>query len=335
MTDFSAKFLAPSPASEVAPGSVPSFSVLIAAYQVERFVTDAVTSALAQTYPPNEIVVCDDGSTDGTAHALEPFRDRIVYLRKENGGESSAKNAAARAARSEFVVLLDADDAYLPERLEALGQLAAARPDLDILTTDAFVETGGEVVRRVYADASRFEVADQRSEILRGNFIHGHCAIRRETFLAAGGFDESIRFTADWDCWIRLIIGGSRAGLVFEPLAVYRIWEGSLSSARVAYAQGHVQTLEKTAARDDLDPAERGVLDRSLARRRRAAELTAAEASLAARDPAVRRRLLRIALGRGYGLGTRFKAAGAAVAPEVARRRIERYETSRLARPGY
>jgi glycosyltransferase involved in cell wall biosynthesis len=333
--DFSGSFYGPPPESPVRPGSTPTFSILIAAYQAEPFVVSAIESALGQTLPAHEIIVCDDGSTDGTPRAIEPFRDRVVYLHKDNGGEASAKNAAARAATGEFVALLDADDTYLPERLEALGQLAAARPDLDILTTDALLEADGEIERRVYADASRFDVADQRRAILRGNFICGHCAIRRERWLAVGGFDESIRYTADWDCWIRLIIGGSRAGLVFEPLAVYRIWEGSLSSARVAYAQGHVQTLEKTATRDDLDPAERGVLDRSLARRQRAAELTAAEASLAAGDPAVRRRLLRIALGRGYGLGTRFKAAGAALAPAVARRCLERYETSRLARPGY
>ena len=194
------------------PGRCRRSRSLIAAYQVERFVAAALESALAQTVAPHEIVVCDDGSTDGTARVLEPFRDRIVYLRQENGGESSAKNAAARAASGEFVVLLDADDVYLPERLEALGQLASARPDLDIVTTDAFVEAGGETVRRVYADASRFELGDQRRAILRGNFIHGHCAIRRESFLAVGGFDESIRFTADWDCWIRLILGGARVG---------------------------------------------------------------------------------------------------------------------------
>ncbi len=335
MTDFSGSFLVPPTERELEPGPVPSFSVLVAAYQVERFVAAALESALAQTVAPYEIVVCDDGSTDGTARVLEPFGDRIVYLRQNNGGESSAKNAAARAASGEFVVLLDADDLYLPKRLEALGQLASARPDLDILTTDAFVEIGGERARRVYADASRFELGNQRRAILGGNFIHGHCAIRRETFLTAGGFDESLHFTADWDCWIRLILGGARVGLVYEPLAVYRIWEGSLSSSRVAYAEGHVQTLAKTAARDDLDPDERAVLERSLASRRRTVALTAAEAALTEGDPSARAQLLRIALGSGYGASTRVKAAGAAVAPGAARRRLARQGSSRLARPGY
>ena len=335
MTDFSGSFHVPPPPPGLEPGRVPSFSVLIPTYQAERYVVAAVESALAQTRPPHEVIVCDDGSTDGTARVLEPYRDRIAYLRKENGGEGSAKNAAARAASGDFVVLLDADDTYLPERLEALGQLAAARPDLDLVTTDAFVEVDGEAVRRVYASASRFDVGDQRKAILRGNFIHGHCAIRRDTYLAAGGFDESIRFTADWDCWIRLILGGARAGLVAEPLAVYRVWEGGLSSSRLAYARGHVQTLEKTALRSDLDPSEREVLDEALAARRRAEALVAAETALAEGAPDARGRLLRIALGAGFGARTRAKAAGAALAPGAARRRLGQGGGSRLNRPGY
>jgi GT2 family glycosyltransferase len=338
MTDFSHAFLAPAPVAPVEPGPTPTFSIIVAAYQAEQYVASAVESALAQTVPPHEVVVCDDGSTDGTAKALEPFRDRIVYVRKDNGGEGSAKNAAARAASGDFVVILDADDTFMPERLEALGQLASARPDLDVLTTDALVEVEGAVERRVYADASRFEAGDQRRAILLGNFICGHCAIRREAFEAVGGFDESIRFTADWDCWIRLILAGARVGLVYEPLALYRIWGGSLSSSRVAYARGHVQTLEKTAARTDLSPEERTVLERSLAARRRAAELTAAEAALAEGTEDARGRLLRVALGRGFDRRTRAKAAGAALFTGAARRRVASrvaHGDSRLGRPGY
>jgi GT2 family glycosyltransferase len=334
MTDFTASFIAPPPVRNVERGPVPSFSVLIAAYQVERFVAAAVESALAQTVAPHEIVVGDDGSPEGTALALEPFSDQIVYLRKENGGEARPRTRLReRRAASSWSF---GCRRHLPARAARGAQAAAsARPDLDILTTDAFVEAGGERVRRVYADASRFELGDQRRAILGGNFIHGHCAIRRESFLAVGGFDESIRFTADWDCWIRLILGGARAGLVYEPLAVYRIWDGSLSSSRVAYAEGHVQTLEKTAARADLAAGERAVLECTRSRRRRTVALTAAETALREGDPAARGRLVRIALGRGYGASTRIKAAGAAVAPSAGRRRLERQDASRLERPGY
>jgi glycosyltransferase involved in cell wall biosynthesis len=158
------------------------------------------------------VIVCDDGSTDDLEAALEPFRERIVLLRKENGGEASAKNAAARAASGEFLAILDADDLYAPERLEALAELAIARPDLDVLTTDALLDLDGRAVRRCYMDQFAFETGDQRAAILRRNFVFGLAAVRRERFLAAGGFDESLRYATDWDLWVRLILEGARVG---------------------------------------------------------------------------------------------------------------------------
>ena len=95
-----------------------------------------------------------------------------------------------------------------------------------------------------------------------------------------------------------------------------------------------MQTLEKTAARGDLKPAEREILGRSLARRRREATLTDAEAGLVEERRGARRRLLGLAVGRGFGMRTRLKAAAAAVAPGAARKAL-RGRDSRLGRPGY
>src|SRR5437764_13080186 len=103
------RLLAP-PAQNVTPGAVPSFSVAIAAYQVADTIGAALESALAQTVPPHEVVVCDDGSTDDLEGARAPYRDRIVLVRQENGGEASAKDAAARPAPGGLVAILGADD---------------------------------------------------------------------------------------------------------------------------------------------------------------------------------------------------------------------------------
>src|SRR5262249_23209784 len=110
-------FLAPEAARAVAARATPTFSVVIAAYNVADVISGAIESALGQTHAPHEVIVCDDGSTDDLARALEPYTDRISLIRQSNGGEGSAKNAGARAASGEFVTILDADDEYLSGRL--------------------------------------------------------------------------------------------------------------------------------------------------------------------------------------------------------------------------
>jgi glycosyltransferase involved in cell wall biosynthesis len=243
-------FSAPSPAGRVVPRAAPSFSIAIAAYQAAETVGSAVESALAQTVPAREVVVCDDGSTDDLLGALEPFRDRIVLVRlSENRGEAAAKNAAAAKTTGDFVAFLDADDFYYPERLEALGQLAAARPDLDVLTTNAEVEVDGEVVGRYYPDIASFPVDDQALGVIESaSAIFGAAAVRRSTFVAAGGLPEELRSADDWDLWLRLVLSGSRIGLVDEALYRYRIHELGTSADQVIGWRNCVRVLER--ARD-------------------------------------------------------------------------------------
>jgi glycosyltransferase involved in cell wall biosynthesis len=302
--------------------------VVVAAFQVADLAPSAVASALAQTVPPHEVIVCDDGSTDDLELALAPFRDRIVCLRTENRGEGSAKNTAARAASGDFVAILDADDVYLPERLEALGELAAARADLDILTTDAYLEVDGRIIRRCYDADWPFEVADQRRAILERNFIFGLAAVRRDRLLAAGGFDESLRWTTDWDCWLRLILDGAQAGTVLEPLARYRVREQSLSADRAGLAGGRVATLQKAFRNPSLRPEERATLARSFARQQRQLAFLKARDALLAADPAARRQCLALATGRNVSTGVRLRGAVAGLAPGLARRWLRRRDAA-------
>ena len=102
---------------------------------------------------------------------LRLYGDRIRYLRRENAGAAAAFDRGVEAASGDFVVVLDADDVFEPERIEALSELATARPDLDIVTTDAAWESEGRVVGRFNSDANPFEVENQRAAILERCFI--------------------------------------------------------------------------------------------------------------------------------------------------------------------
>jgi glycosyltransferase involved in cell wall biosynthesis len=256
-------FVAPPPSLRIVPGPVPTFSVIIPVYQSASTVGDAVESALAQTRPPLEVIVCDDGSTDDVDVELARYRDRIRLLRKPNGGGASALNRGARVAQGAFVVILDADDVYHPRRIEALGDIAAARPDLDLVTTDAYLEMDGKTVGRFNRETP-FVVDDQRAGILRSCFVGGWPAVRRERLRAAGGWDESFLIGYDWDCWIRLILDGSRAGLVDEPLMSYRLRPGSLTADRVANLRARVRLLEKAGSDPSLTRRERRILRASI-----------------------------------------------------------------------
>jgi glycosyltransferase involved in cell wall biosynthesis len=312
------RFRVPPAAEGVSPGSIPSFSVVVAAYQAADVVGDALASALEQTSRPHEVIVCDDGSTDRTADVVAAFPD-VTLLRKENGGPASARNAGVAAASGEFVVVLDADDVYLPDRLRLLGELGAQRPDLDVLATDAYVEVGGATVGR-FSEFNPFPVDDQRTGILERCFVFAP-AIRRSRLVAVGGFDEQLRTSDDWECLIRVVLSGARVGLVDAPLMHYRLREGGVSSARLASLRERVAVFEKTRRDERLSDREREVAERLLRIHRNEVELAEIEAELLDGEHP-RRRLLRVVGGKGYPAATRAKAAAAIVSPGVAARRL-------------
>ena len=309
--------LAPPPATPVEPVPVPTFSVVIPAYQAASTIVRAVESVLNQTVQPFELIVCDDGSTDQLDEVLRPYEDRLGFFRKQNGGEGSAKDAVTRAASGDFVVLLDADDFFLPERLEAISELAIQRPDLDILTTDAFLEQDGRTIRRSYTPEWTFETVDQRQAILRRNFIFSSAAIRRESLLAAGGFNPNARFAADWELWIRMVLSGSRAGLIDEPLYVYRVGPTSLSAQRVRLVSGFLEALE-AAQSFELSDREQRILRQTKGERERELLVLRLREALDG-GTGVRGASAAVMSERGLPLRLRLKAGLALLSPGLAR----------------
>jgi glycosyltransferase involved in cell wall biosynthesis len=323
------RFLAPPAPEGISRGDIPSFSVVIAAYQAADVVGDALGSVLEQTALPHQVIVCDDGSTDGTADVVATFPE-VTLLRKENGGPASARNAAVVAATGDFVAVLDADDVYLPDRLRLLGELGARRPDLDVLATDAHVEVGGEAVGR-FSDFNPFPVEDQRMAILERCFVFAP-AIRRSVVAEVGGFDEQLHTSDDWECMIRVVLSGAQVGLVDAPLMRYRLREGGVSAARIPSLRERVTLFEKTRRSGRLDDRERAAADRLLRLHRNELELAEIEADLLGGGHP-RRRLLGVVRGKGFSAGTRAKAAAAIVSRSAAARRLRGRSSVRIVAP--
>jgi glycosyltransferase involved in cell wall biosynthesis len=318
-----AAFAAPPARGPLEPGRRPSFSVIVAAWQAADQIGTALESALAQTEPPLEIIVADDGSTDDLAGALARFGDRVCLIRLPHGGAASASNAAAARACGDFVVVLDADDRWDAERLRRLGDLASARPDLDLLTTDAWFVVDGER-RGSFYQYNRFETQDQPTEILRRTFFFAHVAVRRTSWAAVGGFTSDLARGYDWDLQLRLLLRGSLAGCVLEPLADYTVHSESLSANRFESFMARVDLLTRAETTQQLSGQQRRVLDEARRRYRHRALAARAEQLLVAGGPGRRRAVLALAAQAGAGVRPRLRALAAAALPERAGRHLRR-----------
>jgi hypothetical protein len=301
----------------------PSLSVVIPYFKGEHVIREAVQSVLDQTLRPEEIVICDDGSPDDLEAALGPLRAEVKIIRQENGGISSAMNAAAHAATGDFLVQLDQDDAFLPRRLEAIAATVAARPDVEVVATDAFIEQDGERVITLGA-VNPFQETDQRMAILHKCFFLWP-SVRRSRLLAVGGYDESFQVMQDWECFIRLVLDGGTTAFIHEPLYRWRLTPGSRSSRdRVANVEALVRMTAKTLSSAQLDPAERATAESLLASRRGWLAREQARHAIETHAGDARRRSLKLLLGRGFDRATRLKAAIAVLSPAIARRFMAR-----------
>ncbi len=296
------------------------YSVAIACHNAAPYVADAVRSAMTQDPPPAEIVVCDDGSTDGSAEVLRGLGNAVRVVRHErNRGEAAAKNAAVAATTSPWVALLDADDEMLPGRMAAVRDLIASDPDLAIVTTDAVLVHDGVELGNWYSAHYPFAATDQSRVLLERNFVFGNVVVRRDAFTVAGGFDPTIAHATDWDLWIRMVHSGSRVGCVDRPLARYRIHESSLSSDRAAMSASIAALLRRTVRRLDLTVEEVDTASTTAAEQDRIATRYRLKQALARPAAPVRRLALAVARDRAQPRRSRLLAAGTLLLPGVAR----------------
>jgi glycosyltransferase involved in cell wall biosynthesis len=220
-------------------------SVIVPAFNAGPYVTDAVTSALAQTHRPHEVIVVDDGSTDDTRERLRAFDGQVQVLTQANRGAAAARNRGVAAARGEWIAFLDADDLWLPTKLDR--QLAAVGACAISHTASwRFGPTlGGDVAVTWPPSWAAGAVLDR---LVLGNFITTSSVIvRRDAVLAVGGFDEQLRRVHDWHLWLRLC-RHHVLGYVREPLVRRRIHRASASFDARRTLPAHLHVLDSVFA---------------------------------------------------------------------------------------
>ncbi|MBA2733272.1 MAG: glycosyltransferase family 2 protein [Acidobacteria bacterium] len=243
----------------------PAVSIIMPAYNVAAYITDALDSVFAQNFTDYEIIVVNDGApdTDELERVLEPYRSRIVYIKQENMGVSGARNTAVKAARSPLIAQLDPDDLWEPDYLSS--QVAAMNddPTIDVIYPNAMIfgdspEAGHEFMEICPSEG---EVTFEQLVTQRCNVLYSITA-RRDVIVRAGMFDESLRGSEDFDLWLRIIKAGGRIAYHRRALLHYRRRSASLTCDVVRMLRYTLQSLEKAERTLNLTTEERGILKR-------------------------------------------------------------------------
>jgi glycosyltransferase involved in cell wall biosynthesis len=221
-------------------------SAVMPAYNSAGFIHRAITSVWKQTQPVDELIVVDDGSSDGTAAVVRQTDSRTNVVWQSNAGPGAARNRGVRESAGDWLAFIDADDAWRPDKIER--QVKALGPETDVV----FCYVVDPLPCHSPPERVTFDALWKYNCVGMSTAI-----IRRSLFESIGGFDEdrSIMGVEDYNLWLRLTAHGARFRFVPEQLVEYTPAPGNLSSQYAKLARCAARNIEKVAQVVPLDPA--------------------------------------------------------------------------------
>lgn len=234
---------------------VAEISVITPSYNHGRYLKDAVTSVLAQTYKDWEAIIVDDGSTDNTREVAAQFTDpRVRYIYQDNRGLPGARNAGIRIAHGRYLAFLDADDEWDPRFLEVCRSTLAARETVvAVVTLNRFIDKSGTLLPQLGGHSVKPERF--RSRLIEGGFFPANAVlVLAEVVHRVGLFDESLNSVEDWDLWLRVAANGGTVLCIAQPLARYRVYPGSMSTNAQRMHTNRIAVLTKHYGPPEGDP---------------------------------------------------------------------------------
>ena len=226
----------------------PVISVLMGVLNCEKTLDESLESLVGQTETRWECIICDDGSTDGTADVVRKwqrnFPDKFKFLQNEkNCGLSAALNRCLAAAGGEFAARMDGDDRCAPDRFEKQLKFFRNHPEMSIVSTDmqCFDEYG-------FWGTRAYPSLPGPKQLVHGTpFCHPACMVRRDALVKAGGYSESEQFlrVEDYELWVRMYGLGYRGDNIHEPLYYYRDDRNAAERRKWKYRvnEAHVRLL--------------------------------------------------------------------------------------------
>lgn len=221
----------------------PTVSVVIPVFNGASFLAGAVACVRAQTHPPRQIIVVDDGSSDETAQVAQTLGADVEFIAQENRGPAAARNRGLEPVQSDFVSFLDVDDLWPADNLAGQLKIFASQPGAEIVLgqTQLLVEPGGEVTLR--------QVAHEGSSALPHLFLIGAALFRRSVFAKVGGFDVRKRFSEDLDWFIRAREHQVRLHLLHQPALIKRCHAHNMTHGKSVAEMGLAAVLHASLAR--------------------------------------------------------------------------------------
>lgn len=220
---------------------MPKLSILMAAYNHEVYIREAIESVIMQTYQDWEMIVINDGSNDRTGDIARQFEPKIKYIEQANCGCPSALNRAFHASDGKYIFVLHSDDSLLPEALERLVMFLDDHNDVDIVYADGIVvNSKGEHLDLLskYRPTPRFTALLDSVVVSNWVSLEGCAMMRREVLeRLEGPYDERMIGYEDWELATRLFASGSRLEQLYFPTFRYRVHQNNKSSPSSPFAQ--------------------------------------------------------------------------------------------------
>jgi glycosyltransferase involved in cell wall biosynthesis len=211
----------------------PLVSVIMPAYNAEKYITDSINSVIAQTYTEWEIIVIDDGSTDNTSSVVKKITEkdnRVKYIYQENGRQGKARNNGIRHSQGEYIAFLDADDLWVPEKVRIQVELLQTKK-MDLVFSDSYIfEDKPEITTKLNIIPGSFQGEKDFSHFLSYNRIPILTVMTtRKSVEQVEGFSEEneIQNAEDLNLWLKLLLAGNTFLGIDMPLTYYRIHSSS------------------------------------------------------------------------------------------------------------
>jgi glycosyltransferase involved in cell wall biosynthesis len=226
--------------TSIAHGS-PLVSCIVPVFNGERFLREAIESIFAQTHDPLEILIADDGSTDGTASIVADFGNRLRYLRQENQGPAAARNLGIRAATGDFIAFLDADDLWHPQKLERQIACFRARPEVEYCVTYC----QNFWVPELKAEAERYRT--HRIARPMPGFVTVTLVARRGMFELVGLFNSELGHGDSTEWFLRAAQKGTEMELLPDVLSYRRLHSENRSRLLASNSREEFLHIVKTS----------------------------------------------------------------------------------------